>query len=128
MHRFIRRLGILASLGVGLLSTSCTYTRSIALTNVPRERGKEVEARVEKFMFLGIAFDNDDVPKLVDKLRDKCPNGMIRGILTKDLSTSYVIFVERRTIATGFCVKDHLVDGETTPETKSAELETEIAI
>ena len=128
MNSYIRKIGVLASLGLSLLSSSCTYTRAIALTNVPRERGKEIEARVERFMFLGIAFDNDDVPKLVDKLRDKCPNGMVRGILTKDLSTSYIIFVERKTIATGYCVKDNLVDDEITPETKTAELETEVAI
>ena len=79
-------------------------------------------------MFLGIAFDNDDVPKLVEKLRSKCPNGMIRGILTKDLSTSYLIVIERKTIAKGYCIKENLAADDDDSNLKSAELDTETVI
>ncbi|MBM4251711.1 MAG: hypothetical protein FJ146_07050 [Deltaproteobacteria bacterium] len=123
------KMGVISTvIGAMLITSGCTYTRAISQTNVPSERGKVVEASVERMMFLGIAFDNDDVPKLVEKLRDKCPNGAIRGILTKDLSTSYLIVIVRKTIAQGYCIKENLAADDADTNLKAAELETEAKI
>jgi hypothetical protein len=86
--------------------SACTYTRAVSETNVPRERGRLVEAAVAKNIILGFNFDNDEVLQLTRKLRDKCPSGSVRGIMTQDLTTLYVGFFywERKTLAKGYCV------------------------
>lgn len=122
-------MGVISTFtGATILTSGCTYTRAISQTNIPSERGRVVEASVERMMFLGIAFDNDDVPKLVEKLREKCPNGVIRGILTKDLSTSYLIVIERKTMAKGYCIKEHVAAEDADSNLKAAELDTETMI
>ena len=89
-----------------LCLSACTYTRAVSETNVPRERGRPVEVTVKKNIILGFNFDNDEVLQLTHKLREKCPSGSVRGIMTQDLTTLYLGFFywERKTQAKGYCV------------------------
>lgn len=92
--------------------TSCTYTSSVSQTNVPPERGHMVEASVKKYIVLGFNFDNDDVLELRHKLSEKCPNSAIRGIMTQDLRTLYLLmfFWARETHAIGYCTGHRTAD------------------
>ncbi len=93
------------------LSTACTYTNAVSLTNTPSDRTNLVEASAKKNIFLGFNFDNDHVLTLTEKLKEQCPGGEVRGILTKDLTTLYFLgfFWARETIASGYCVKGKAV-------------------
>lgn len=100
---------MLASLLLGFwLATlsACTYTAAVSQTNIPAARNKPVEAEVRKFIVLGFNFDNDEVYKLVEKLKAQCPGGQVRGILTQDMRTLYFLFFfwARDTVAKGYCV------------------------
>lgn len=89
------------------LSAGCVTLQSVSLTPVPMDRSKEVTASSEKFLFLGIAFDNDFVDQVTQDLKATCPNGKITGILTKDEIVNYFfyLFIKRRVTAVGYCVK-----------------------
>tara|TARA_B100001094_G_scaffold211441_1_gene205404 strand:- start:666 stop:1064 length:399 start_codon:yes stop_codon:yes gene_type:complete len=89
-----------------LFVTNCTYLRSVTQTNLPAKRSKKVSARAYKLIFLGFNFDNDHVLDLPKKLQRQCPNGDVRGVLTKDARTIYFLgFVWAHDIeATGYCV------------------------
>ncbi|MES2745294.1 MAG: hypothetical protein V4655_07695 [Bdellovibrionota bacterium] len=84
----------------------CAYTSAVSLTNIPAQRDKPVEVSVKRWIFLGFNFDNDQVNEIIPKLKEKCPNGSVRGILTKDLTKAYFLaFIwARETIAKGYCV------------------------
>ena len=107
----------LVRLGVGVatsLLAACTYPAAVTLTNVPKDRSHPVRAEMEKFIVLGFTFDNDRVIKLPGELRDQCPGGQVRGILTKDLRTFYFLtfFWSQDVIAEGYCIKSaHADDG-----------------
>ena len=98
----------------------CTYTAAVSQTNIPAQRGKEVTANVHKFIFLGFNFTNDEVLRLTGELRDKCPGGDVRGILTKDVRTMYFLFFfwARETSASGFCLphKHLALEGQPGPD------------
>ena len=103
----VRRMSLtLMPIITTLCLSACTYTRAVSETNVPRERGRPVEVTAKKNIILGLNFDNDEVLQLTRKLRDKCPNGSVRGIMTQDLTTLYIGFFywERKTQAKGYCV------------------------
>ena len=103
----VRRMSLtLVPIVTTVCLSACTYTRAVSETNVPRERGRPVEATVKKNIILGLNFDNDEVLQLTRKLRDKCPSGSVRGIMTQDLTTLYFGFFywERKTLAKGYCV------------------------
>ena len=97
-----------------------------------------VEATVKKYIVLGFSFDNDDVLQLTHKLQDKCPSGAIRGIMTEDLTTLYLLFFfwARETHAQGFCSGTSVAGDQAEPAlTKAANqggdwqsLEPEIAL
>ena len=95
------------SLGISLffLTQSCATLRSVSLTQIPAERSKKVQASVDKFVFLGLSFDNDYVDQLHAKLKSKCDGGQIKGILTKDELFHYFIAHKEVITATGYCVK-----------------------
>jgi hypothetical protein len=84
----------------------CTYTNAVSLTNIPANRTKVVTASVKKNIFLGFNFDNDQVAKLVPALQEKCPDGDVKGVLTKDSSTFYFLFIfwARETEVSGYCI------------------------
>ena len=88
------------------LPAGCTYIAAVSQTNVPVQRSKEVSASTYKFNFLGFNFDNDEILRLATSLRDKCPDGDVRGILTKDTRIMYFLFFfwARETTATGYCL------------------------
>lgn len=88
-----------------ILLNSCTTLRSVSITSIPANRNNPVTAKVSRFMFLGINFDNDFVDNLGFQLREKCKGGKISGILTKHESTFYLIGVSHEVTASGFCIK-----------------------
>ena len=86
-----------------LTLSSCASINSVSLTPVPSKRSQLISAQVEKTIFLAFNFDNDYVDGLVTELKQKCPNGVVSGILTKDETISYFIVFTKRITATGFC-------------------------
>lgn len=91
-------LGILMSLVCG-----CASLNSVSVTPVPGHRAHQVTAQVSKLIILAFSFDNDFIDPLVQELKQRCPNGVISGILTKDETISYVLAHTRRVTATGYC-------------------------
>ena len=87
--------------------TSCVHLNSVSITPIPTGKGKKVSGEASKFMFLGISFSNSYVDEAVADLKEKCPGGQIEGILTKDEVVNYFlyIFISRRIVATGQCLK-----------------------
>ena len=67
------------------------------------QRAKGSTAQVSKLIILAFSFDNDFIDPLVQELKQRCPNGVISGILTKDETISYVLAHTRRVTATGYC-------------------------
>jgi hypothetical protein len=101
---FLRRT-VLAALVAAV--SGCVSLSSVSLTPIPAERSNKVHAETSKFYFLGIGFDNDFVDEVRDDLKDKCKNGKVTGILTKDEWVNYFLFIfaSRRIVADGYCVK-----------------------
>ncbi|RYZ63353.1 MAG: hypothetical protein EOP05_23755 [Proteobacteria bacterium] len=89
----LRSLLLLTSIFV---ISGCASINSVSLTPVPAKRSQVVTAQVEKT-------DNDYIDGLVTELKQKCPNGIVSGILTKDETISYFIVYTKRISATGFC-------------------------
>lgn len=130
MHlRSLSCLFVLLSCWLNL--NACTYTAAVSQTNYPSYRQKRVEASIKKYIVLGFNFDNEEVYQLTGKLQDKCPNGDVRGILTKDLRTLYfsIFFWARETVASGYCVPRGrlaaLEDGEIVADSSLQSAETE---
>lgn len=98
------RVAMLAlALGVGF--TGCAHVNSVSLTSIPAGKGRPVRAETSKTIFLGFNFDNDYVEQMASDLRRQCPNGMVRGILTKDETINYFLFFvwARKVTASGYC-------------------------
>ena len=91
-------------LAVFLLS-SCAYLRSASQTSIPKRRGKEITAESYKFIFLLLNFDNSFADEAREKLIKKCPNGNIKGILTKSEDIVYfpLIAHAKQVTVKGFC-------------------------
>lgn len=108
LMRFVRAK-YLASMMLGTLSTlcGCTYVNAVSQTNLPLDRQHVVHASVKKYIILGFNFDNDVFFELPRKLAEQCPGGAVRGVLTKDVTTLYLLsfFWARETEASGFCQK-----------------------
>lgn len=83
---------------------ACVSLHTVSLTQIPSERTKPVSATVDKFIFLAFSFDNDFVDELTPRLKEQCPKGQIKGILTKDESSFYIFAHTRRVTASGYCV------------------------
>jgi len=94
---------VLASLLASLFTAGCASINSVSLTPIPSHRDHVVQAEVSKTIFLAFNFDNDYINPLVDQLKEKCPNGVVSGILTKDETTAYLIVFTKHITATGFC-------------------------
>lgn len=86
-------------------ATGCVSLQSVSLTQIPLKRDHKVSASTHKWIILGFNFDNDYVDELNETLKNKCENGQIRGILTKDETTSYLLVFKRSVTATGYCLK-----------------------
>jgi len=90
-----------------LILTACTSLSTVSLTSIPAQRSNVVTADVSKTIILGFNFDNDYVDDLENQLKNKCPNGVISGILTKDEIIDYFIMIvwKHHIVATGYCNK-----------------------
>lgn len=87
--------------------TGCVSLNTLSLTSIPAQRSNIVKADVSKVIFLGFNFDNDFVDQLEGQLKNKCPNGVVSGILTKDEVVDYFLLIvwKHQISATGYCVK-----------------------
>ena len=83
----------------------CTHLVSLSTTSIPKNKGKQVSAEAEKFVFLLFNFDNNYVDSLTTDLARQCPKGKVKGLLTKHERTSYFLAHTERVSATGYCVK-----------------------
>ncbi len=88
-------------------STACTHLNSVSLTQIPKDRKKVVSAEKDKWIIFGLNFDNDYANEVSRSLGEKCPNGQVKGILTKDEFTNYFLYIviKRNISARGFCVQ-----------------------
>jgi hypothetical protein len=88
-------------------SFGCRSIQSVSLTQIPSKREKPVVASASRLIFFAFNFDNDYVDTIVSQLKDACPKGQVRGILTKDEVTVYfpLIVHKRDVTAQGFCVQ-----------------------
>ncbi len=89
---------------LGLLS-GCVSLNTVSLTSIPAKRDRQVQAEASKYIFLGLSFDNDFVDEMTGQLKQKCPDGMISGILTKDEAVNYFLYIfwRHHVTATGYC-------------------------
>lgn len=90
-----------------LVFAGCTSLQTVSLTSIPAQRSNVVKAQAEKTIFLGFNFDNDFVDQMESQLKNKCPNGQVTGILTKDEIVDYFLMIvwKHRVTATGYCLK-----------------------
>lgn len=88
-----------------LALSACASVNSVSLTSIPAKKGREVRAERSKFIFLAFNFDNDYVNEMTEDLRQKCPNGQVKGILTKDETIMWFLFFfyTRKVTTTGYC-------------------------
>lgn len=92
---------------LSFLLSGCTSLQTVSLTSIPAQRSNVVKAEVSKTIILGFNFDNDFVDQLESQLKNKCANGQITGILTKDEVVDYFLMIvwKHQVTATGYCVK-----------------------
>ena len=90
-----------------LLVTSCAQIRSVSQTSIPAKRSHIVTAEVKNNIFFLFNFRTDYVNDLTKQLRDKCENGRVEGILTKDVIITYfpIVYYKEHITAEGYCVK-----------------------
>lgn len=106
MKRSFSALVMLVCLLTCLLG-GCASINSVSLTSIPSNRTNIVRTQAKRTIFLGFNFDNDFVDTMADNLKNQCPGGQVRGLLTKDETIYYFLFFlyEYRVTATGYCVK-----------------------
>jgi hypothetical protein len=97
----------ISALLFSLLFVGCASVNSVSLSSIPANKGKEVRAETSKTIILGFNFNNDYVDDMADDLKRQCPNGIIKGILTKDEVVDYFLFFvwARKVTATGYCIQ-----------------------
>lgn len=84
---------------------SCTHMASVSQTSIPAKKGKVVTAEVENNIIFLFNFSNSYVDQLTDKLAAQCPNGSVKGVLTKHESITYfpIIYHKVKITAEGYC-------------------------
>jgi hypothetical protein len=100
----VKALPSLALAALLLTQGACTTLKSFSLTQVPADRSHRIEASASSGGLFGIFFSNSFVDELTEDLVKQCPGGRVTGILTKQESTLYVIWVSRKLVATGYCL------------------------
>ena len=92
---------------IGMQLVGCASVNSISLSSIPAVRNKEVRSVKEKTIFLGFNFNNDFIDEMNEDLKRQCPNGMVKGILTKDEVIDYFLRIvwTHKVSATGYCVQ-----------------------
>ena len=104
----MNRIGsIFSILTIVFLLEFCVTLHSISINSQPdgQERGKPVSANVSKFIFLYFNFNNDFLDEVPKKLMESCPDGKIKGIVTRYETVSYFFFHRFVVKAQGFCTK-----------------------
>jgi len=81
-----------------ILNTGCVTLQSVSLTQIPKKRSKAIKAESSKFLFLGIAFDNDHAEAVNNSLMQKCPNGKVEGVFTQHYNTNYFLVLVKSTV------------------------------
>jgi hypothetical protein len=92
---------------VGGTFVGCASVNSVSLSSIPANKSKEVRAETSKTIILGFNFNNDYVDDMAEDLKRQCPNGVVKGILTKDEVIQYFLFFvwARKVSATGYCLQ-----------------------
>lgn len=98
---------------IALLATyisSCASINSVSLTAIPAKKGRKITSERSKMIFFMFNFDNDYINEMTNDLKAKCPDGQVQGILTKDETIMYFLFLlhKRRVIAEGYCQTNHI--------------------
>jgi hypothetical protein len=98
---------IFACMALAGIASGCASISSVSLTSIPARRAGEISAQASRLIILGLNFNNDYVNDVATGLQEKCPGGQIRGILTKDETIDYFLFLvyRRRVTATGYCLR-----------------------
>ncbi|MBX3021992.1 MAG: hypothetical protein KF799_09975 [Bdellovibrionales bacterium] len=98
-------LRILVLMAVSGLLSACASLNSVSVSSVPAKRDNMVSATAEKTIFLAFNFDNDYVNAMSRELAAKCPGGKVSGVLTKDETILYFLFIvyKKKVTATGYC-------------------------
>ena len=111
---FMGRLTVLALLAS--FAAGCASINSVSVSSIPANRSQEVTAEASRWIIFFFNFDNDYVDDVSRELSQKCQNGRISGILTKDEVYNYFIglVMKRSVVATGYCEK-HNVAGMAVP-------------
>ena len=74
------------------------------MTSFPKDRNRPVQAKVEKFVFLALNFNNDFILDLVPQLKNQCRGGKITGITSKYETRFYFIGYKMIVTSQGFCI------------------------
>lgn len=87
--------------------SSCARLSSVSTSSIPKNRSKKVFSVADRFIFLGFNFNNDYVNNMANNLAQECPDGKVKGILTKHESIVYFpLFAHKeRVTAEGYCVR-----------------------
>lgn len=85
---------------------SCASVNSVSQTSIPKNKSNIVKAKVEKNIIFLMNFNNDYIDNLTQQLMNQCPNGSVKGILTKDENFVYfpIIFHKSVISAEGYCI------------------------
>jgi len=85
--------------------SSCTHMASVSQTSIPAKKGNVVKAEVKNNIIFFFNFSNDYVNEINEKLIAQCPNGSVKGILTKHENITYfpIIFHQIKISAEGYC-------------------------
>jgi hypothetical protein len=107
MSKLIFKIAPAMAISACLMLSACASINSVSLTSIPAKKNNEVRALTSKVIVLGLNFDNDYVNAMVDDLKRQCPDGQVKGILTKDEVINYFLFIvyKRQVSATGYCQK-----------------------
>jgi hypothetical protein len=96
---------MLVALIFSSIIVSCASLNSVSVTPIPAERNKVVEVEKSRWIIFFLNFDNDYVDSAVTDLKSQCSKGKVSGILTKDETYTYFLFVSKRVLkARGYCV------------------------
>ena len=92
---------------LSLTLAACASLNSVSITPIPAARQNQVSAESERWLILGLNFDNDYADRVSADLARRCPDGKVSGILTKDESYMYFLFfvMKRKVTATGYCAR-----------------------
>lgn len=93
-------------LALVFIMSSCSLVSSVSQTSIPKNKSNVVTAKVENGIIFLFNFNNDYLDELTQKLIDQCPNGSVKGILTKDENITYfpIIYHKNVVTASGYCV------------------------